>query len=616
MDEMHAVLQREEQAELQGAIRLSFCGDLILLRDAAENGFDEKTGTYDFSPMFREVEEYWKSADLSVGVFEGPMAGQERGYSTSSFGDGIPLYLNFPDRFAQNIKDAGIGLVTTANNHLLDMGEEGAVRTLDVLDSVGLDHLGSYRNQEEHDSVKIREVRGKRIAFVAYTYGCNYYREDYFFAPEHRHRTRFLAKPGSPHLETCRQQVREDFQRIRAEHPDLIVVLPHIGTQFVHTADDCQKYWTDVFIAEGADVIMTSHSHAVQPIEWRKKGDGRNVLVAHCPGNYVNSYTAHDGDASMLVEAYLDPESGEPFAAAVIPLYAYCGAYCGKGHAWVGLPLFKAFRTPEWQDRLSRYEELRLQAVHETITRVALGHKLSADQAQERYFILASQGYKRTPVTPLQLSPDDRDSLIVKAMQEADSVAFVGDSVTEGTKNGGYGWFEPLASAFPGKRILKFAKGSMTSCYFRDNREAIAALHADLYVLAYGCNDIRYRDAGSCAMTAESFIANVDAVMQAVRQKNPGARLAFIAPWQSAPHDPICKCTREEKDRLYAEYTEALQRYCRQNGLLFIDPNPYICQKRAQRFWNTCMKDHIHPNARNGIRLYSEAVVRGSLSSS
>ena len=168
---LHPVLASGEQAALQRAIRLSFCGDLILLRDAAENGCNETTGEYDFSPMFKEVEEYWKSADLAVGVFEGPMAGADRGYSSSIVVDRIPLHLNYPDCFAQNIKDAGIGLVTTANNHLMDMGAEGALRTLDVLDRVGLDHLGSYRNQEEHDAVKVRTVRGKRIAFLAYTYG-------------------------------------------------------------------------------------------------------------------------------------------------------------------------------------------------------------------------------------------------------------------------------------------------------------------------------------------------------------------------------------------------------------------------------------------------------------
>lgn len=338
VDEMYPVLQADEREKLGKAIRLSFCGDLILLRDAVENGFNETTGMYDFSPMFKEVAEYWKSADLAVGVFEGPMAGEERGYSTSCYGDGIPLHLNFPDVFARNIKDAGIGLVTTANNHLLDMGEDGAMRTLDVLDAVGLDHLGSYRTAQEHDAVEIRQVCGRRVAFVAYSYGSNGYPPEYFLSPDRKHLTRYLAAPGSPFEAASMEQVKEYFRRILAENPDLIVVMPHIGTQFLHAADECQKFWTDVFVQEGADIIMADHSHAVQPVEWRKRADVRNVLVAYCPGNFVNSYTAYDGDASMLVEAYLDPESGEPFAAAVIPVYAYCGSNGGKDRVWQGLP--------------------------------------------------------------------------------------------------------------------------------------------------------------------------------------------------------------------------------------------------------------------------------------
>ena len=609
-DEMYPVLQKDEREKLGKAIRLSFCGDLILLRDAVENGFNETTGTYDFSPMFKEVAEYWKSADLAVGVFEGPMAGEERGYSTSCYGDGIPLHLNFPDAFARNIKDAGIGLVTTANNHMLDMGEEGAVRTLDVLEAVGLDHLGTYRTVQEHDAVEIRHVCGKKVAFVAYTYGSNGYPPEYFLSPDRKHLTRYLAAPGSPFQAASMAQVREDFRRIRAENPDLIVAMPHIGTQFLHAADGCQKFWTDVFVQEGADIIMVDHSHAVQPVEWRRKANGRNALVAYCPGNFVNSYTAYDGDASMLVEVYLDPASGEPFAAAVIPVYAYCGSYGGKDHQWQGLPLYKAFRDEKWQGRLSHRDELRLQEVHRIVTKAALGHELSADQLQERYYTLAGQGYKRNPVPALELQPSDRAGEIIKAVQAAGCVAFVGDSVTEGTKNGGYGWFEPLAAAFPGKRIMKFAKGSMTSCWFREKRAEIAALHADLYVLAYGCNDIRYRDPARCAMTAADYIANVDALVQSVRKECPQARLAYIAPWHSAPYDPVCKCSREEKDRLYAVYTAALQQYCGQNEILFIDPNPYIDGKRARRFWNSCMKNHIHPDADAGIRLYSEGVVR------
>lgn len=85
-NEMHPVLQAGEQASLGLAIRLSFCGDLILLRDAVENGYDETAGTYDFSPMFQGVSEYWKAADLAVGVFEGPMGERRKGTAQAATG--------------------------------------------------------------------------------------------------------------------------------------------------------------------------------------------------------------------------------------------------------------------------------------------------------------------------------------------------------------------------------------------------------------------------------------------------------------------------------------------------------------------------------------------------
>lgn len=91
--------------------------------------------------------------------------------------DGKELYLNFPDEFASAVKDAGFDLVTTANNHLLDRGSDGALRTLDVLDNIGLDHTGSYRSIEEKNNsrVKLVTVEGIKFAVLSYTCGINNY---------------------------------------------------------------------------------------------------------------------------------------------------------------------------------------------------------------------------------------------------------------------------------------------------------------------------------------------------------------------------------------------------------------------------------------------------------
>ena len=207
------ILSKEQEERLTKAIRLTFTGDLILLQDMVENGYDSTTGHYSFDSMFRYVKSYYDEADCNIGVFEGPSAGPEEGYTTSCFDDGIPLYLNFPKEYAEAIKRAGFDLVTLANNHLLDKEVSGVYRTLDELDNIGLDHVGAYRNEEEKSSVKIVEVKGKKIAVLAYTFGSNYYDTDFFFKAENQHLTNIIVSPQSPYIKQTLDAINRDFER-------------------------------------------------------------------------------------------------------------------------------------------------------------------------------------------------------------------------------------------------------------------------------------------------------------------------------------------------------------------------------------------------------------------
>jgi poly-gamma-glutamate capsule biosynthesis protein CapA/YwtB (metallophosphatase superfamily) len=119
--------------------------------------------------MFKYTSRHFHESDFSIGVYEGPSAGNNTSFSNSNYDDGIPIALNYPDEFAEAVKKAGIDLVTTANNHLLDKGINGAIRTLNILDKYNLKHLGSYRNQEEKNKIKILNIKGVNIAFLAYT---------------------------------------------------------------------------------------------------------------------------------------------------------------------------------------------------------------------------------------------------------------------------------------------------------------------------------------------------------------------------------------------------------------------------------------------------------------
>ena len=309
----------------------------------------------------------------------------------------------------------------------------------------------------------------------------------------------------------------------------------------------------------------------------------------------------------MIVECYLDPETGKPFASACVPIYAYSKYGRSKVQNYAGIPIYKLMKDESICPELSRYEYSRIQAVQRLVTKTAIGVELGLDQIQKRYYLFPGLGYVRqsTDILPEKQIGSGK---IINELQKSDKIAFVGDSLTEGTLNGGYGWFEPLMQNYPNKQVLRFARGSQTSKFFKENKEEISEMKADLYFLAMGCNDIRYRNATICAMNEAEYVANIDEICQAILKKQPSAKIVCISPWKSGRYDPYCRMTLAEKEILYEKYSSELKKYCETNGFIFVDPNPYIeavVSKRDRRYY---ILDHIHCNADQGIKLYSEAV--------
>lgn len=356
-----------------------------------ERAYNKSTGIYEFDTMFEHVHDIWKKSDLSIGVFEGPLCGAEYGYSTSNFDDNVPLALNFPDSFAEAVKNAGINIVSLANNHIFDMGIKGGLRTPEILDKIGLDYVGLYKTKESYYKPKIINLGGKRIGVLAYTYGQNGKKDEFFFDKK----TNYYLKPvltcNSKFFKKNIELVKKDFEAMKAEKPDLIIVLPHMGEQFLSKPDNTQKKWCRIFADLGADIIFADHPHHVQPIEWLVNKDGKQVLTIYCPGNFVNSYVGQDGDASMIVTAYIEQDSFRPFAVSVTPIYAHCP----QNGMWTGLPTYKAIKDCKIYNSLSRADFRRINHVNRLVTGIALGAPLDVDAFQQEYISFPETGFVR-----------------------------------------------------------------------------------------------------------------------------------------------------------------------------------------------------------------------------
>lgn len=298
---------------------LLVCGDAMAhspqLRDAKNTD-----GTYDFNYVFESVAPVISQADYAVVNLETTLAGPE--YS------GYPTFSS-PDAFAEALKNAGFDLFLTANNHCYDRRFAGLSRTLDVLDGMGIAHVGTYRTAGEralNNGVHVADIGGIEVAFVGYTYGTNglaiesgkefsvsLFNTDYLTS---------LATPDTA-------QIEADLAAARALDPDLVCVLIHWGVEYQTTQNAYQEQIADLLIENGADIILGGHPHVPQPMEWRtvtcEDGAERTAFVLYSLGNFISNQNDRYTDTTAAVQLTLsqDPATGETTVTDVAyqPMY-------------------------------------------------------------------------------------------------------------------------------------------------------------------------------------------------------------------------------------------------------------------------------------------------------
>lgn len=604
------VLSSTQVSEYENSFKILFTGDLILLEDQVRNAYDGSS--YDFSDMFEYTTSYISDADLAIGILEGPLGGEEIGFTTSNYADGKSLYLNFPDEFAVAIKDAGFDVVSLSNNHLCDKGIDAALRTQDVLDSIGLNYVGAYRSSEDkaNNNVEIIEQDGIRIAILSYTYGFNYYTEDDLFGGEVSYLSSFLTAPDSRIFENVKAGVVEDFNKAKSLSPDLILVLPHWGTQFTSEADVYQTVWHDIFVENGADIILGDHTHSVQPV-MIEQYNNHNVATLYCPGNYSNVFREFNGDASAMVEIYVDRDSLEVTGGAVIPMWTSSPI---NGN-YRPLPIYSIMTDANLQSRLTTDDLERADEVCEIISNDMLGIDIPSYAIEDRWFFNET-GYVRQPVEALNIYDsegnilDEYDNSFYELLKSSNDICFIGDSITCGSNNRGYPWYEPLVPYISGN-AYQLAVGGYTSRQanqlVKDSKNQ-PCMNSDLFVIAVGTNDIRYRN-DDCAMNSSDYINELNDMVSEIKSVSPDAKLVFIAPWISYENDPFKAVSYSEVLSLHEEYEDALKTYCDSNDFCYINANSYIDSVVSRYPQTDYLVDHIHPNPMRGIYLYCEAVL-------
>lgn len=332
-------------------LKLSFTGDIMCSKLQNET-VRKKYHSYDV--IFDGIRDELKKSDYVCGNLETTIAGENLGYTQTmdSF--------NTPESFLSALKNAGFHFFSIANNHIMDRGEEGIIRTLSALKKAQFDFTGCYNCKEDAENVFVKTLNGVKIAFLSYTYGMNSEYHGKLLAPEKEFMVDIL-KRQAPYVKrklSVKSRIRRlvancipsciksilrpkrditfsagvldnvDASEINNEDnlcylnrlhdkiqkardmADLVVVCLHCGGQYNNEIGQYTSYIHQLLKNEPVDLVIGNHPHCVLPGIMHDKR-----LFVYSLGNFT--FTPRDGwyidgvlaDYSILLNVYVDTES-------------------------------------------------------------------------------------------------------------------------------------------------------------------------------------------------------------------------------------------------------------------------------------------------------------------
>ena len=269
------------------SVQIVMVGDMLMHGRVMESGLREN-GSYNFDHLFENVKDTIENADLALVNQETILGGTELGLS------GYPAF-NSPYELGDSLVTAGFDVILHATNHTLDKGKTGVLNCMNFWDTnyPDITYLGINKSQEEQDNnIFIYEQDEIEIAILNYTYGTN----------------GIKTPDDMPYIVNYmdEEKIIKDLQYAN-ENADFTIVCPHWGTEYVLTATDSQKKWANIFLENGADLVIGTHPHVIEPVEMLTDEKGNEMLVYYSIGNYVNGTSGTgEGTTNRMVGGIAD----------------------------------------------------------------------------------------------------------------------------------------------------------------------------------------------------------------------------------------------------------------------------------------------------------------------
>ena len=226
-------------------------------------------GSYDFLPVYEQIRNKISAADIAYINQETPMAGS---LEPSTY----PMF-NTPPEMAEDLSDLGFDVINIANNHMLDKGVQGLSETIELLRNTdGISAvIGAYDDPEGYGEPVIVEKNDIRFGFVGFT----------------QHTNGLRLPKDNANMIIYTDNTDEMFlliQELKAAS-DVVIVSVHWGDEGYNLPNDYQRELARQFADWGVDIVIGTHPHVLQAIEYLSGENGSETLVFYSLGNFVSA---------------------------------------------------------------------------------------------------------------------------------------------------------------------------------------------------------------------------------------------------------------------------------------------------------------------------------------
>jgi poly-gamma-glutamate synthesis protein (capsule biosynthesis protein) len=301
------------------------CGDDLIHAGVYNSGLQDD-GTHDYTFLYDNIASYLEEADLKVINQETILGGDDLGLQS------YPLF-NSPTAIGDALADVGFNVVLHASNHAYDMGIDGLLNCVSFwrTNHPDVTMLGIHESADEQDEITVVEINGISFALLNYTYSHNW---ETFSTAAEGHLDMLCAYDEDTReidYDTINPKVISDIEKAE-ELADFTIVFPHWGTEYVTSATDQEVNFAKLMTEAGADLIIGTHPHVIQQVEWVSADNGNKALCYYSLGNFTSTQDKWEalmgGLASLTVKkddtgVYIDEDSIK--AIPIVTQYKYPG---------------------------------------------------------------------------------------------------------------------------------------------------------------------------------------------------------------------------------------------------------------------------------------------------